>query len=582
MSQLPLFSSGLELANLVVSSGLLKLSWDKISELDRELNQDEKIRYKVYQQQQSNCIIVAFVVSPNCTKQLLEEEELVPSSSLPFFHFLRTKTNSSFSINKAAVTLFDSVRDQLSSFKDQIGNSISLVITGHCLGGSVASLFTLWLLESFNRPGTKRPLCITFGAPLIGDKGLQQAISQHLMWNSSFLHVAASQDLVPRFFISPYNPDAMEIDSQTGIYKPFGIFLLCSEYGCTSLEDPEAVYEVLAAMGLETARNQTPNEQWHMIYYDTIVERLMSTVSFKGISQLSEIIECPLRAGIVLQLQAIGLNRRQQSGDSNLLIAKLEKWKKAYVLKRKMVFDPFKKLNNMKVYMAYLEWYKKDSKSEDKGYYDSYKNRGFLKRDMEVVKFKKYLTNYWEKMVAEVERMPQKEEASFRTRWLYAGTNYRRMVEPLDIADYYKGNGINDYKANGRSQHYIKLEQWLEEAGKPLSSQVNTKKQNVSASLTEDSCFWAHVEEALIQCELLRNGQEEDSTRENLIKFEEYVMEQIKKYAVSPEIFLGGSSFMQWWKDYEQIIGTSYKSQLTDFMKNRLYQQYRYGSLNLP
>lgn len=262
----------------------------------------------------------------------------------------------------------------------------------------------------------------------------------------------------------------------------------------------------------------------------------------------------------------------QQSGASNLLIAKLEKCEKALVLKRKMVFNPFKKLNKRKEDMAKLEWYKKVSKSEDKGYYDSYKNRG-LKKDMHVVTFKKSLTNYWKEMVAEVERMPQKEEASFRTRWLYAGTNYRRMVEPLDIADYYKENG-EDYKANGRSQHYIKLEKWLEEAGKPLSSQVITRKHNVSASLTEDSCFWAHVEEALIQCELLRNGQEEESTRKKLIEFEEYVMEQIKEYAVSPEIFLGGSSFMQWWKDYEQIVGTSYKSQLTDFMKSLLYQQY--------
>lgn len=114
------FSSGIELANLVVSSGLLKLSWDKISELYTELNQSEEIRWKVYQQPQSNCIIVAFVVSPNCTKQLLEEEELVPSSSLPFFHFLRTEINSSFSISKAAVTLFDSILDQLSSFKDRV------------------------------------------------------------------------------------------------------------------------------------------------------------------------------------------------------------------------------------------------------------------------------------------------------------------------------------------------------------------------------------------------------------------------------------------------------------------------------
>lgn len=256
----------------------------------------------------------------------------------------------------------------------------------------------------------------------------------------------------------------------------------------------------------------------------------------------------------------------------------MEKWEKTCVLKRKTVFDPSKKLNEVKIYMAYLEWYKKDSKSGNIGYYDSYKNKGLSKKDMEVVKFKKYLTNYWEKMVDEAEKMPQKEEASFRKRWLYAGTNYRRMVEPLDIAEYYKDKGRTGYKTHGRSRHYIQLEKWLEEKGKPASSAVEAKKQKVSASLTEDSCFWVHVEEALIQCKLMRNGEGGELARRNVIKFEEYVMEQIKNYALSPEIFLGGSSFMQWWKEYEEIIEACYNSELTGFMKNCLYNQYACGT----
>ncbi|KAK4368713.1 hypothetical protein RND71_012505 [Anisodus tanguticus] len=73
------------------------------------------------------------------------------------------------------------------------------------------------------------------------------------------------------------------------------------------------------------------------------------------------------------------------------------------------------------------------------GYYDSFKfsgsrSRDEVKRREEIVKHHKTLTKYWKTMVDEVENLPQKEEASFRTCWIYAGTSYKRMVEPLDIA----------------------------------------------------------------------------------------------------------------------------------------------------
>ena len=71
-------------------------------------------------------------------------------------------------------------------------------------------------------------------------------------------------------------------------------------------------------------------------------------------------------------------------------------------------------------------------------------------------------------MVAEAQWKPQTEGASFRTGWLFSGTTYRRMVEPLEIAAFY-GNGGTDYINNGRSQHYKLLQQWYEEDVKPSS-----------------------------------------------------------------------------------------------------------------
>ena len=109
------------------------------------------------------------------------------------------------------------------------------------------------------------------------------------------------------------------------------------------------------------------------------------------------------------------------------------------------------------------------------------------------------------------------------------------------------------------------------------------KKQNVVSSLTEDSCFWAHVEEAFISCKLLTNegsSVEEDSAKKELIEFENYVLDLMKNYAVSSEIFLPRSSFMKWWGKYREIMGTSYSSSLTNLLKNdNNYEAYTKGSL---
>ncbi|KAM0033622.1 putative carboxylesterase [Helianthus debilis subsp. tardiflorus] len=112
----------------------------------------------------------------------------------------------------------------------------------------------------------------------------------------------------------------------------------------------------------------------------------------------------------------------------------------------------------------------------------------------EILKREYFLNQYWKDTVKEKDRMPQKEGAKLRKCWLYGGTNYRRIVEPLDIAEHYK-NGKTNY-LNDRSDDYKLLEKWSDEDKR--DSKSSEVKRNKAASLTEDSCFWAHVEEALI------------------------------------------------------------------------------------
>ncbi len=264
------------------------------------------------------------------------------------------------------------------------------------------------------------------------------------------------------------------------------------------------------------------------------------------------------------------------------LITNTEKQEKKLVFMKKQVFDPSKELNDMKVRMAYLEWYRKLSKDNKIGYYDNYKNASHTS-DLEITKHMKALTCYWEQIVDEAEKRPQTVGTSLRTRWLFAGTNYQRMIEPLFIAEYYKDDHQRDYINQGRAKHFKQLEQWYKETQKPASGPNDLKKQNVASILTEDPCFWAHFEEARISCKLLSSKEssvgEKELSKHNLIEFGNYVYSLMKNYAVSPEIFLPQSSFMQWWKEYKELLGT-YCSRLTDLIKD--HNKYANGKLEFP
>lgn len=233
-------------------------------------------------------------------------------------------------------------------------------------------------------------------------------------------------------------------------------------------------------------------------------------------------------------------------------------------------FDP-SKISITKKSLSYLEWYMKNS-LEEAGYYDKYKTRRSRSRDEiesteNLIKHHRTLKLFWKRTVSEVENLPWKERRIRRKRLLYAATNYRRIVEPLDIAEYY-GRGKKDYVNHGRSEHYKLMEKWL--AGEDM---FFTYQRSQAPSLTVDSCFWAYVEEALISCEVLKDGQgsspqDQESARENLLKFEQYVMDMINNFLVSPEIFLSQSSFMLWWREYSRAVGNSYTSPLTNFMND--------------
>ncbi|XP_061369747.1 senescence-associated carboxylesterase 101-like [Gastrolobium bilobum] len=235
------------LAPFVTSSDLLQRSWKVIRVLNGGIvsKEGKGVSWFRYVNEDSCVTIIAFkatqysVVEPGLVKYSdLKEKKLFHD----FDFLLPVESNPSFSVNNTAVSLFIENLTELNKLKSEINSSKPLIITGHALGGSVATLFTISLLDSIGS-GKNRPLCITFGSPLIGDKGLQQAISGSSNWNSCFLHVVSHKDPLPRLFITNH-------DSQTNDYMPFGTFLLCSDQNSACFENPGSVlrqFEVFAS-----------------------------------------------------------------------------------------------------------------------------------------------------------------------------------------------------------------------------------------------------------------------------------------------------------------------------------------------
>ncbi|KAJ0754486.1 putative carboxylesterase [Helianthus annuus] len=492
--------------------------------------------------------VLAFNCSSDYTTQFLDNEfGLVSSEEHKVLDFISAgEVNPSFSINKAAVELFENLTNDLEHLKYKLeAERCPLVVTGRGLGGYVAILFALWLhqavdvKESDDDWSSKRPVCITFGCPLVGDENLGRIISKYPQWDSRFLNVVAKDDRVASVF------------SSNSRYRPFGTFLFCTESGArTAFQDQDLILAVLDKMGLPRTENmKTPD-------YAKLFGAIRRKTLYRGVSESGE------------------FNKPEYFRDL-IDIGGVEEKRKMMRKGNRKIYDQTKKVNDMKIKMVNIEMYMNMTRSNG-GIYDFYKKPNKSKEEIhienKITSHQRALTKHWQDFVEETKQRPQREDAKMRKRWLYNGHNYRRMIEPLSIAEYYKTVGNRDYIGQ-RPPHYLELEKLL----KPYIDPSNGNKK--AASLTQDSCFWAYVEESLI---LLTDLKREDLSHNlmNNIKgkldlFEEYVMRSINDYSVSPDIFLTGSSFMKWWHEYKACKGSSYVSELARYMNNGSYSLYK-------
>ncbi|GLJ52149.1 hypothetical protein SUGI_1109380 [Cryptomeria japonica] len=166
--------------------------------------------------------------------------------------------------------------------------------------------------------------------------------------------------------------------------------------------------------------------------------------------------------------------------------------------------------------MVVLEWYKVTCKADGSGYYDVVKSPGeHDKKDFPANMIRITLEMYWDDIIEKVKNHVLASGFQFQNKWINVSTAYRRLVEPLDIADYFRlHKDHGSYLLNGtRPNRHKVLEKWLNVKDQTCINGV-TKVRNARikfASLTKDSCFWAHIEEA---CKVLKVLQQEQDQRQ--------------------------------------------------------------------
>jgi predicted lipase len=98
--------------------------------------------------------------------------------------------NTDIMVHKQHYKMYNSMRDELINFVKNIGDSNTLfVITGHSLGGSLASICFLDLILNNISPNK---ILYTFGAPRTGNSTFSNIISQNISFR-----IANTADIVP-------------------------------------------------------------------------------------------------------------------------------------------------------------------------------------------------------------------------------------------------------------------------------------------------------------------------------------------------------------------------------------------------
>lgn len=205
---------------------------------------------------------------------------------------------------------------------------------------------------------------------------------------------------------------------------------------------------------------------------------------------------------------------------------------------------------------AQIEWYKSYCDEEGTSYYDSFKLRRNPKREGAVNIARLKLGNFWDRVITMIDNNQLPHDFQKRAKWVNASQFYKLLVEPLDIADYYrsgKHKSGGHYMAQGRPRRYRVFDKWWRE--RVVGEEE--RERTTLAGLTQDSCFWARVEEAKEWAAMAREVKIDDVLLGKMGEFDQYARCLVKTKQVSRDVLVEESSYVLWLRAYEEIVRNS-------------------------
>ncbi|KAK9669372.1 hypothetical protein RND81_13G125500 [Saponaria officinalis] len=320
-------------------------------------------------------------------------------------------------------------------------------------------------------------------------------------------------------------------------YRPFGTYVFCTgNKKFVLVENPDTILQILFYSLQLTSQAEWANLAQKSLNDHLLYEHeLIASFGMTSVAYLEHLEALPLseddiwgsrNLAISSALNDLGLSSRARlclRATGELEIQRARNQNKITSNKNKIE----EVLNMVEIYQANCE-------TRKVGYYDAFKLQKHSEDFNNNIR-RLELAGIWDEIIEMLKRNELPDEFEGRREWIEIGTRYRRLIEPLDIANYHrhlKNEDTGPYMDKARPSRYRYTQKWLEHESKMEPDPV------------PESCFWAEVEELSIHtC----NKHISEDLMQRILKFERKVSLWAEKGRLGKDIFLDGTTFTQWW-----------------------------------
>ncbi|KAK6924904.1 EDS1, EP domain [Dillenia turbinata] len=340
-------------------------------------------------------------------------------------------------------------------------------------------------------------------------------------------------------------------------YRAFGTYVFCSGNGkLVVVKNPDAVLQLLfyasqISSEAELAEVAQRSLLEHLGYEKELQESLQMTDmvelnNLEGIPLTSDGATDDESATINAALNDLGLeevlfqrivdipyNVEMQSTRARICL------RAAGALEKRKIGNQIKIDNhrqNIKDLLNRIEEYRERCETHKVGYYDAFRRQKDAE-DFESNVRRLELAGMWDELNEMLKKYQLPDGFENRKEWIELGTMYRRLVEPLDIANYYrhyKNEDTGPYMIKGRPRRYRYTQRWREHAEKMPGGTIS------------ESCFWAEVEE--LCAELSSNQTAFEKVKERVQHVEQGMLKWLRGKEVGLDVLLEDSTFAKWWR----------------------------------